>query len=920
MIANLNILGIDKQDTLDVSRDGSCSSLRGMIPSGSTDRPQWRVNWMGEKLAVNIWSAGDQFLEAHISQGILFLWVKVTGNNHELWKVTKNTATYDVKTKLLSLSGAGSDIWDCQFAENKQGFWVTIIPTTSGARAKMYHYIHDAGESGLLLPSTLPNLGNNYEITANERSATTANFDRDYGFYGDVPGFLKNKDKHFAFRFALRLKNGQHARHSQPVIKSITANVSDTDTYWTDFTANRYTHFNYFEIANASGDFTVGETISYSITIPAKGGGTTVLNPSATVLSASKKYIIIEETGVGYDNWAREGVEITGATSMSTADIVGTTQRTYHDMLYNSHSQSYFDQIFDGLYVDPDNAILFDSSLSTTNLQPVPVAMKEMIDGVDVFMTLPHTSEEEAIDDGVFYYVGTLKEDGEEVNVKFNEETLATREVLLPDPFSHHWIAGHSVTNFRERPLIGGVYNNFGVPLLNYIKDDSAFAKTVTILAWVTIEKNNKKYYIGGNMSNFASTDSNANAETLTFPKYLSYPDRDAVKVDLWWNNGGNYELCHTVQFKKHPSLNLAYSYHTTALTYDEGNGVSTATPSANYSVDDYYEQNEYKVGDLLSGYWPLTQSYKIDSQDIIRGVISNVDELSQGQFGFHPFYILCDKAIYAARQGNNVLVQSTDKIDQEHGIDNRKCFTVKSSYLWGAGNGRIWVLRGSSVEEIQWPLLLNGVNTDLLPIEAVGRMFTQEAVIFAGAKENFVYDLRYKTWYSYKPKGINHTSATGDIAGRNFFEYNGNTYELANLIPDDVSQSDDAIINLDSQTKSTDNVSILIRTNPVKLTDSTQYKRLRSSIIKGKWVIPANESLSVKAIGSRSTHDSDIDLMTYTEGDTSEVTLNNLVVRGYGSFQGFIFEISGTIAGNSDTYLEHILIDYMTKSYRLKI
>ena len=314
-------------------------------------------------------------------------------------------------------------------------------------------------------------------------------------------------------------------------------------------------------------------------------------------------------------------------------------------------------------------------------------------------------------------------------------------------------------------------------------------------------------------------------------------------------------------------------------------------------------------------------RSYKVDAGEVIQGAISNVDELSQGQFGAHPLYILCNRSIYAGRLGEGVLFSRIDKIDQERGVNNRKCFTIKGGFLWGAGGNNIWVLKGISVEEIQYPLLLNQENTDLLHIEAVGRMFSREAVTFAGAKENFVYDLRYKSWYSYKPKGIDHSSTTNNVSGRNFFEYSGSTYELANLLPSDIDQSDDSIINLDSQVKSTEDVEVLLKTKPIKITDSLFYKSLRTGVLKGSFTIADGDTLTITLFGLRSTHDNPVELIKYTESPVgSSVTRDNLVMKSVGSWQSFILHIDGTLKGDSNTYLENMILRYFVKSTKPKL
>jgi hypothetical protein len=899
-LASFRPLGIDIRDTDDVSRDGVCENLRGFIPDGQS----WRVNWMGEKIALSIYSSGDQFVNAHISEGVLFLWVKISTTNHQLWRVTKTNTTYDTKTILVTLSGAGSDIWEAYFVENKSGFYFNV----TGSKARSYYY-----ENGLLIPNVLPLLGNNFNLAWNAKTLAKTSFDEQYGFYGDVPGMLRNKKKNYCFRLAYRLKNGLHAMHSSPLLMTVEEPNprSATLEYWVDFSVRKYGALYYFPYTALTGTLQVGEVINNPSA--AKGTG------NATIRSISDKYILIEED---YKAFASQESTITGQTSGATAKITSGATYIWSNLLYNDDTQSFFDLIFDGLYTDPENGILFNpanftTARATVEMQPVTLAMKELIDGVDVFMTLPSNTAEEAITDGTYYFGGTIDESTNSVNINVNEDKLATKEVLGPDAFTHHWLGGHSATNMRGRLVIGGVYNNFPIPLTTHIKDDYSSTKTGTVLAWVTIIKDNTEYFVGGRLSNAVAVSGTTPSRVITLPDMISYPDRDAVKMELYWWNGSNYELANVYDLKKHPALNLAYAY-ADSTTYDEGDNQPNSSPDKTVSV--FYEPEEFKVGDLQKAYWPLLQSYKVDSEETIQGVVSNVDELSQGQFGSHPLYILCDRGIYAGRLGDGTLFSRIDKIDEERGVNNGKCFTIKGGFLWGAGGNNIWVLRGIGVEEVQYPILNNQENSDLLPIEAVGRMLTKEAVIFAGAKENFVYDIRYQVWYTYKPKGLDHNSVT-DVAGKNFFEYAGNTYELANLTGADLSESDDSIVNLDSQTKSTEGVSVLLKTKPIKINESVFYKSLRTGVLRGSFTIANGDTLTITLYGLRSTHTSPIKLIEYIESPSgSSVTRDNIVMKGNGSFQSYILQIEGMLKGDSDSYLESLLLRYFMKSGKPKL
>lgn len=890
----IGIRGINIQDADSQAPDGFCEELTGLIPVGSQENPQWAVNWHGLKVDINIYSSGDTFLAAHFYNDFLFLFVKITGNHHQVWKLTKSSGVYSVKKILLTVYDAGSDFWKCNFVPNKQGFWVSIIPTTSGKLPRQYYYnpVKD-----ILVPDVLPLLGNDFQIATNQRSTTQTNYLRDYP-NADQPGFLRNKDKFYAFIFAFRLKNGKLARHSQPHVVTVQQSVDASEIRWVDFTITRYNFLWQFRYKNQSGGpFTVGQTIQNSV----------FSNATIVSVDLNRKLITIAENTPQFVRNNGTFSATANPDNGATATFDGELKRIWQNMRYTTDNRSFFDQAYAGLRVDGSTE--YNGTAATVDAMPVTDALLEAVDSIEVYMSFPEDTRDQAITAGTFYYAGSFNEETVSIDVKLNEELLLVREVMEQDPFSHHWHVGRSLVNLRERIVLAGVYNNFGIPMLNYIKDNSP--GTADFLVWACVRKNDREYFIGGNINNIALED----GTIIQMPRYVTYPDRDCVRMDFWWNNGGNYELAYTYNMKPHPFLNLAY-FSGAAFDYTKGTSTSTTTPSDQYLIESFYEPEEFKVGDLQKSYYPLLQTYKVDSHLTILGAAENLSELGEGQFGEFPLYILTNKGVFAAEQGSgDVLFSRIVKLSSEHGIINEKSFVVKNGYLWAADDKKLWALRGSSFEEIHWPILNNGENISLFPIQAVGNMLTQDVIIFAGARLNFAYNTRYGTWYTYRPKGINYSTVTGYVTGYQFFEHQGKSYELAGLIGNQ-AQSNNALICLDDQTKTTQDVYIKLKTKKINLDASVIYKSLKAGIIRGSFSPGAGQSIVIRVYGHNFQTTPAL-LLEYTI--TNEIIKSPIVRTNYGSMQSYSIEIEGTVAANSQTIIEDILIQYVAKTFKLK-
>jgi len=584
------------------------------------------------------------------------------------------------------------------------------------------------------------------------------------------------------------------------------------------------------------------------------------------------------------------------------------------NMDYSDDTKYFFDHYFEGLTTGTGS--VYAGNTATVNDKDVTNAIKEKVGGLQVFMTLPRSAEKEAFEDGVYYYAGNL-----ELNTSgptllftgnFNEEELATREILNPDELSHFGFSGNYVSDFRGRISVAGIYNHYPYPGMEIPKKESGAAYQDAMFL-VTVKTPNKEFKkVSFRSDYFVKTGSD-----VTIDKYISYPSRDATKMEVYVqkSTGTTFVLSKTFTLKPHPSLNLSYAFDDLDETVDSDVGTAVAKSSIENENDEdlIYEPDEFKVSDVLLGYFPLLQSYKVGKGQTILGLVDNTDTISEGQFGSHPLYILTDKGVFSAQYGSNSLFESINPVTFEYGIANSNCFTIKNSVLYLVTSTKeIVALQGNRVDTIDFPIR-DLVNDDIFTgsPSAVGKLNGEDKIYFSITPYDIVFDTRYSAWYLVQRQGLS-------IETHQFFEYKGITYSLAYT-----DEFDDSISLFDTRIKSgapivpddrTSISGIKLYTNLMSINDETLMKRLFTSVLKG-FFDHVSATISIKLKGRKNSHSSDFDLIRHElTSDEKNVYLRS----NYGSCQMFLLEIISSSVG-PEFYIEELDIVYQNRGENLK-
>lgn len=150
---------------------------------------------------------------------------------------------------------------------------------------------------------------------------------------------------------------------------------------------------------------------------------------------------------------------------------------------------------------------------------------------------------------------------------------------------------------------------------------------------------------------------------------FFFYPDTRATHVVIYRriNNGPNYYKILNTDLKEHPSWNGAYYFYGMDFgSWSEGTEVVTLDDKCPTN-NDYEQLGNYVIQSEVSNPWVFPPSgYHKVSVGKITGVSSNVQALSQGQFGQHPLLVFTDRGIWAMTVSNTGLFESIHPMSRE--------------------------------------------------------------------------------------------------------------------------------------------------------------------------------------------------------------------------------------------------------------
>lgn len=571
--------------------------------------------------------------------------------------------------------------------------------------------------------------------------------------------------------------------------------------------------------------------------------------------------------------------------------------------------------------------------------------IKNKVEGYYLFVTKSHISGEEASKDNLYYEYQSWSHDTlniPTIDFAINEEELLTKRVLDVDPYSHHRISANAIGNYKNRVLLGGIYTDFGLPVDSFdaYATSSGTLNEADCYDEVTIKTDN------GEFVRIATKDYDYKTaptpDEFSFSDLISYPDARAVNYKIWVRDEGDteYELALEVGLKEHSGLNIAFNYVEDRAVYGRGTSATT-TASKDLTVNDVlmYEPNKVKVSDLEQLYFPLSQTYEVgDDNEEIVAFASNTDEVTPSQFGEFPIYIFKKSSIHAFEFSNSidVLFQRVVTISNTYGLIHRDALAISNGVVFfGSGENNsgniddkgIHVLKGKNIEQIHLAIEYDDTyeftSNSNYPNESkivlgYDRSKEELYVSIQGSSDfpysvdtegNYVFNLKHNIWYK---KGFMSSTADNKKALQFVQAYDSTTGERQlHFLSNSNTNSEDYRNISDEDSAVTNYISFVSR--PIKFGNAHTYKRMFLSFLRGNIKTLTGKSYTVKLWGIRKGY-SNVLVIHYVFDGATYPDVDDLVLKSNrGSFQSFVFTITGDILPSSR--LEYFEFDYDIRS-----
>ena len=383
-------------------------------------------------------------------------------------------------------------------------------------------------------------------------------------------------------------------------------------------------------------------------------------------------------------------------------------------------------------------------------------------------------------------------------------------------------------------------------------------------------------------------------------PEYVTYPDSRAFKWEQYINDNGTYYKVFEYDLKTHDRLNLSYykveRERKTRLTVDKtfinidtvkaGTPVTTIENATNVNLLNLLEPGKVKASEIANPiYFDAAKTYLIDSRlsSTVTGFAVSSIETSDGQFGQYPLYVFTNAGIYALEQTGDpeVAFGRLTPISQFHYLDNDKSVATIEDVIIFANKTGIYTLIGRRTERISDPIygddLFNEgfANGIVMGYNKEGN--NREVIISNGAYDySLVYNSRYEVWYKitqpFKVLFHDHPDLYGITPSNTFKDFTAFNDE---------------------------DVAIELRTKPMFFDDPYTKKKLIDAIFRvnlKKVVTSPDISIALKGYD----RERDLEHIFFTRTYDS-LTLDNPVLKSlYGSIDGYILDLSGTISPSS--------------------
>lgn len=317
------------------------------------------------------------------------------------------------------------------------------------------------------------------------------------------------------------------------------------------------------------------------------------------------------------------------------------------------------------------------------------------------------------------------------------------------------------------------------------------------------------------------STPYNVNvAGTVWSPSsgVILYPDRRAKTMKVFAEDGANYRLVKT--FDLTPSKKDNYAF---VLVDSVDLAVFESTellPVDGYNDENEVIQNRVRLSETNQPFvFKADKTYSIgqSSNEEVTGFAVNTLDVSSGQYGQYPLYVLCRHSIWALEQSEDPLIafQRLTPVSLSHGVKDSTQVTNIGRSIALIYNDGLFLLAGSDTPEIG-RAIADYPNKETIDFDSAilssRRRGADDEILLSDGSTTYVYNLTYQRWYA-----ITRNRAQ-------WFMANGKTYGV-----------DDAGNIYDESDYQAGGVAFTVKYDPIHLGSPEMLKRLFAVYMRGK-------------------------------------------------------------------------------------
>ena len=426
-----------------------------------------------------------------------------------------------------------------------------------------------------------------------------------------------------------------------------------------------------------------------------------------------------------------------------------------------------------------------------------------------------------------------------------------------------------------------------------------------TVYHIVTIKTDNGTYQRISSQ-NFSISGSNS----ITIPQVIYYPDRRAINYKIVVSKDGvtDYEVAIDKSLIQHPESNYSYAVLTESERFylmGSSSEITQSPPDMTVNNITSYIRNMVQASQTNQPLiFDAATTYRVGNKenDSIQAFAVNAIDISTGQYGQFPLYVLTDKSAWALEQTSDPAIAfgSITPVNNFNGTENpyAVCNTSDQNII-AADKNYIYLLIGQNAQRIDRAISQDPDYDSYLQGIRLAFHKTQDYEELICSNPNFsyswVYNLRYKVWYK------------GSEVFRYFFQEQPYILGIT---------TDDVIKDFKNKDTSTE-ISWSLKTRPWNFGNRYELKKWIKGIIRTR-LSQANQAdpndylpINVKVLGWMMDYQSGFAIIDYNRKEETNADL--WLLTRFGAFNAFSLELSGQNK-HQDGYIHVTEVNYETR------